>query len=94
MKYRNLILIVTLSATLNFNIWSEDVTQAYIQGQDLKRAVYVKPASYFNILINQFLKLLKTLYGLTEYGDKWFQTYNKYLTKTLKTKPTYGDMSF
>ena len=46
---------------MEFEFWSQDVTQAYIQGEDLSRTVFVKPTTDFNLPANNLLKLLKPL---------------------------------
>ena len=92
-RYKNIRLILTISAAMNFEVWSQDVTQAYIQGENLSRTVYVRPTPDFELPENSLLKLLKPLYGLSESGDAWFQRYNGYLTKNLKLEQTDGDMS-
>ena len=48
-KYRSKRLMCAIAAILGFNIWNQDVTQAYIQGHPVTRDVYVKPAPEFNL---------------------------------------------
>lgn len=76
--------MITLSTALKFKIWSQDATQAYIQGHQPTRSVYMKPTKYFGLPHDQLIKLLKELYELTKSGGEWFHTYNKYLNKVLK----------
>lgn len=92
-KYKNLRLMVTLSATIDFKIWSQDVTQAYIQVKDLTRALYVKPTKDFNLTPKHTLKLLKPLYVLTESGDAGSISTTIISRKTLKIQPTDGYFS-
>lgn len=79
---------------MEFDVWSQNVTQAYIQGENVSRTVYVRPTTDFELPENRLLKLLKPLYGLSESGDAWLQRYNGYLTKNLNLEKTDGDMSF
>lgn len=67
--YRNLHITITLSEALNFKIWSQDTTKAYIQGRDLTRTLYVKPTKDFGHPQDHLLQLLKPLSRITESGD-------------------------
>lgn len=53
---------------MGFNLWTQNVAQAYIQSQDLTRNVYVKPHPIFELDNSKILKLLKPLYGLPNAG--------------------------
>ena len=85
---------MTLAIILDFHIWSQDVTQSYIQGHDLTRDVYVRPAKEFGLPSNVLLKLEKPLYGLSESGDSWYCRYSTFLKDKMKVTPTDADPSF
>lgn len=43
LKYKNVIILFTIAAILNLEVWKQDLTQAYIQRQYLQRDVYENP---------------------------------------------------
>ena len=93
-------LILTIAATLNFEIWSRDVKQAFIQSEDtLQRELYVKPPKRpeFLSMINQppgLLQAVKPLYGLSESPDNWWQTFKRYHVTTLEMTQSKLDPCF
>ena len=63
-------LLTAPASTLDLEIYSTDVTQAYIQSKDtLDRHVYLIPPEELQIDKRQILKLLRPLYQLAESGD-------------------------
>lgn len=44
---RNIRLLITLATIHKFEVWYQDVTQAYIKGDNLSWDVYVKPTLAF-----------------------------------------------
>ena len=94
-RHKNIRIMMTITASKKgHKIWLQDVTQAYIQGYDLQREVYIKPTEHFQLKPNTYLKLLKPLYGLSESGDSCFQKYTTFLKEQLQLEPTDGDQSF
>ena len=83
-------LILSIAATLNFQIWSRDVKQAFIQSEDsLHRELYVKPPKRPDLLsmINQppgLLQAIKPLYGLSESPGYCWQTFKRYYVTNLE----------
>lgn len=75
--------MIALSTALNFKIWLQDVTKAYIRGHDLTRAVYVKATKDFELPEDQLLNLLKPLYRLKESVEAWFQKYRTHISLKL-----------
>ena len=94
-RHKNIRIMLTITASLDeYTIWLQDVTQAYIQGYDLQRDVYITPSDEFKLPKDMYLKLLKPLYGLSESGHSWFQKYTNFLKEDLKLTATDGDQSF
>ncbi len=86
-------LLLSLASTLGFDIWTADVTQAYLKsGKPLKRDIFVRnPADEFELNTNQFLRLVRPLYGLCESGDLWYETLDNHLGDNLGMEPTKTD---
>lgn len=91
-------LIMSLATIKQFDIFSHDVTQAYLQSEDaLSREVYILPhkrdLKYFSIGEHQALKLLKPLYGTCDAGDYWYETISRHAKNDLGMIATKGDPS-
>lgn len=86
--------ITALAAIFGFRVWSQDVTQTYLQSDDkLMREVYIRPTKEFQLSSDQLLRLLKPLYGLADSGDHWNVTMAKHLKADLTMTPTALDIS-
>lgn len=89
---RSLIAIATISG---MRLWTQDISQTYLQSaRKLMRDIYIRPSKEFKLNSNQLLKLLKPLYGLSESGDYWHETFFKHLHEDFGMTPTAGDLSF
>lgn len=91
-------ILISLTATYNFKLWSQDITRAYQQSNGkLSREVYIRPTkrnrAHFGLQENELLLLLKTLYGLADAGDYWHATFSEHLTEDLQMKRCIGDLS-
>ena len=73
-------LLFSFAGILGFKIWTQDVTQAYLQSNGvLSRDVFLeKPAPELELLPGRALKLLKPLYGLADSGDFWYREISEY----------------
>jgi Reverse transcriptase (RNA-dependent DNA polymerase) len=84
--------LVGFALILVFNLFSTDVTQAYLQSaENLRRDLYIKPTKEFSIAPGQLLKLLRPLYGLADSGDYWGRTLSNHLRKDLGMESATGD---
>ena len=55
------------------------------------REIYVKPTKEFRLSKDSLLKLLKPLYGLTDSGDYWHNTFTSHIRNDLSMVPTISD---
>jgi hypothetical protein len=68
-------LLVRLSASFGFSLFSTDVTQAYLESsENLVRDVYIMSTKELLLAPGKMLKLLRPLYGLADSGDYWGRT--------------------
>lgn len=93
-RHRNIKILLSIAVIYKLKVWNQDDNQAYIQGHELERDLYVIPDSRFNLPCNMILKLLKPLYGRTESGDSWFDKHTSFLEKKLGFTSTTGDIYF
>jgi hypothetical protein len=79
-QQRSLRFSLALAGILGFKIWSQDVTQAYLQSAGtLARDVFIeKPASELELEPDQAVQLLRPLYGLDDSGDFWYRELSKH----------------
>ena len=89
-------LLLALAVAHGFNIWTSDVTQAYLQSAvPLVRDIFItKDITEFNLERHQALKLIKPLYGLCESGDLWYKTLDDHHRLELNMTPLRSDPSF
>jgi Reverse transcriptase (RNA-dependent DNA polymerase) len=93
LKQQSIRIILALASIFGFDLWSSDVNQAYLQSAaKLQRDIFVRPEE-LNLGPNELLKLVLSLYGLTEGGDYWGETLTNHHTDDLKMKQTKGDFS-
>ena len=67
-----------------------DVSQAYLQADELKRTVYVRAPVEAGLRADECWKLLKPLYGLGDAAREWHDTLKAALVK-LGFKPVESD---
>lgn len=91
-------LILTLSAIYDFELWTRDVKQAFVQSAfPLDRMLFIKPPknpdlmSMVDHLPDTYLHALKPIYGLTESPGFWWQTFKQYHIDDLGMKQTTLD---
>lgn len=82
-----------IAAIFCFRIWSQDVSQAYLERADkLFRNVYVLSPEEFQLRSDQLLKLLNLLYGLSDSADYWHKTFVRHITRDLSMKLSTSDL--
>lgn len=92
-KKQTIRLLISLTALFGFRLWSQGVSQAYLQSASkLTRDVFVQHRQGFKIEPNEILSLLKPLNGLTDSGDYWDMKMNNRLKEDLQMKPLIGDL--
>lgn len=77
--------LFALASFLSLDIWSADVTQAYLQSSSpLMRDVFIRnPVEDFNLGPDEVLQLVKPLYRLSESNNMWNETLGKHLREDL-----------
>ena len=69
----------TLLPTINWNLKSIVIKTAFLQGEFLKRDVYLKPPPEAHCDNKQIWKLNKCVYGLTDASLMWFKRVKKFI---------------
>ena len=87
MRY-SLRIILCLASCYGLTVYSCDVKQAYLQSDTpFQRDVFITvPDGYDEIGKDYVLKIEKPLYGLTESGSYWFNTYAKFFEEEMHMK--------
>lgn len=92
-KQSSVRILVALATILGFDLWSMDVKQAYLQSaSNLRRDVYVRPDE-MNLSPNELLQIIKPLYGLSDSGDYWCETFSRFHIHDLRMEQSTGDFA-
>lgn len=86
-------ILLAMATIHGSDIWTSDVRIAYLQSaKPLLRDFYIeRPVPEFELQPEQFLKLLKSLYGLCDLGDLWFKTLGNHHRLDLGMTPLKSD---
>ncbi len=91
-------LAIALIAGKGFQIWSRDISQAFLQSEDpLRRTVYIRPPKGEHILERigaepgSLLHAIKPQYGLSDAPGYWWQTFRRWHVEDLGMKPSLLD---
>lgn len=78
-------ILLSLAALLDFELWGDDVKQAYLQSmKKLNREIFIYEAvPDFELEPEECLQLLKPLYGLCDSGDLWYATMDEHLRRDI-----------
>jgi Reverse transcriptase (RNA-dependent DNA polymerase) len=89
-------LLLTLSVIKDWQIWSKDARQAFLQSKSgLSRRVYARVPKELRACFRGFLMLLlKPLYGLKESGSYWHDTYTTAFKEGLNMLAVFLDPCF
>lgn len=88
-------ILVTNASVHEYRIWTQDFSKSYLQGNELlSRKVYINPPAELELGPRILLRLLKSLYGLSDSGDYWYKIFSKHLREDLERNPTTGDISY
>ena len=86
-------MLLALAAILGFDVWTEDIKQAYLQSASaLRRRIFVKPGE-LHLGKDEFLQLILPLYGLSESGDYWSRTLTDHCLSQIGMQQTSSDLS-
>ena len=78
-------MMLARKAILGFNVWSADVTKAYLQSsKPTSRSIFIKNTpEKFELKLDKCLHLLKPLYGVCDSSDLWHKTLMDHLESDL-----------
>ena len=80
---------VCVAALLDLRMWAQDVNQAYLQSdQKLQREIFVVPPPELQLPEDKLLKLELPLYGVSDAGDYWHETFRRHVQYDLDMVPT------
>lgn len=76
-------------------MWTSDVTQAYLQSViPLARSFFLtSTVSKLDLDLHECIKILQPLYGLSDFGDHWYQTLQRHHIDDLGMKQMKSDSS-
>lgn len=81
-----------IDASLDMRVWSQEISQAYLQSAHQGRLRWPPPE--FGLERGELLRLEETLYGLCNAGDYWHRTKHNHLQEEIQMRATTGDRSF
>lgn len=93
LRHYSIRMIMALATILGFDIWSADVTQAYLRAVcRLQRKVFTCP-EVLDLSPEELIQIILPMYGLTESGDYWHETLHYHHMSNLRIRQSTGDFS-
>ena len=93
LKMSSIRLILALATILGLSVWNGDVKQSYIQSAALlQRKIFIRPRE-IELHPNELVQVLLPLYGLTESGEYWYETYSHSHKFDLRMQQATGDFA-
>jgi hypothetical protein len=87
-------LVLALASISGFEVWTLDISQAFLQtANENMRGIFLQPPKEMELSSDEFLKLMKPLYGLCDSGDRWHHTLRHRHVEDLQTGPPDADPS-
>ena len=86
-------LILALAASMShLGLFLRDISQVYVQSStSLAREFFIRPSAELGFGDGAILKVIKSLYGVSEAGAHWFNTYHKHHTEKLAMQQSTYD---
>lgn len=85
-------LILTLRKILSFDVWSLNVSQAYLQSASRRSDVLIRHKELY-LLLGELFLFVKPLYGLSDSGDYWRETLTKFHLHNQRMEKSTGDFA-
>lgn len=83
-KRMSLRLLASLSTSYGYELYTRDVTKAFVMSKTLlRRPVFMKPPSEMKLQKGKVVKVIKPLYGMPESPMHWYNTYLGYHRESL-----------
>ena len=90
-KQSSICTTIDLATILGFDVWSLDGIQSYIQSASkLLRKVFVRPTD-LKLDSYELLQIIRPLYGLTDSGYFWCETFARFKLYDLRMQQSTGD---
>ncbi len=84
-------IILVIVASINHHLYLRNITETYTQSKSsLNRMFFIRSSFDLNLSDNAILRIIKSLYDVSEVKAHWFNTYHTHHKKNLNmTKSTY-----
>jgi Reverse transcriptase (RNA-dependent DNA polymerase) len=87
-------LVLALASICGFEMWTLDTSQALLQAaNENMRDIFLQPPKEMELSSDEFLKLMKPLYGLCDSSDRWHHTLRHHHVHDLQMEPLDADPS-
>ena len=90
---QSLRMVFAVAPTMRWNLWSLDISSAFLQGNELLRDVFVRPPPDL-VSADQLWKLRRCLYGLNDAPRAWYDRVKSELLHSGGTKSRFDEALF